>query len=404
MTTTSVQRATLERYRQMFHDELYGSVMPFWLKHSLDREHGGYFNCLDRDGRVYDTRKHVWMQGREVWMTARIHNHKMAAGDAKGAAPFLDAASVGAPFLRKFAPRGDRQVHFALTRDGKPAGIQRKFYAEVFYVMALNEYGRATNDDGMRAEARSVFAKILELANDPSPLGRPALAGAPATSELAHPMVILSLVDELSDPGTAPYADVAKTWIERLRRHVRPELRMALETIDADGSLLDSPEGRVVNPGHAIEAGWFLLTIARRTGDRSLVPMALQLMEWSFDYGWDPEDGGIFYFLDREGYSPLQLEWSMKLWWPHCETLVAFLMAYAETGDPKWFALFEKVADWTWAHFPDPRFGEWYGYLDRHGRVNQRFKGGPYKGCFHVPRALFLCLNLFDEILARQKA
>mgnify|MGYP002051962310 FL=1 len=28
------------------------------------------------------------------------------------------------------------------------------------------------------------------------------------------------------------------------------------------------------------------------------------------------------------------------------------------------------------------------------GEVSQRFKAGPYKGCFHVPRALWMCERL----------
>lgn len=32
--------------------------------------------------------------------------------------------------------------------------------------------------------------------------------------------------------------------------------------------------------------------------------------------------------------------------------------------------------------------GEWYGYLNRQGEVLLHLKGGKWKGCFHVPRAL----------------
>ena len=36
----------------------------FWLKHGMDREHGGVYTCLDRKGEIYSTDKSVWKIGR----------------------------------------------------------------------------------------------------------------------------------------------------------------------------------------------------------------------------------------------------------------------------------------------------------------------------------------------------
>ena len=91
----------------------------------------------------------------------------------------------------------------------------------------------------------------------------------------------------------------------------------------------------------------------------------------------------------------------MKLWWPHCESLVAFIMAYEQTGREEYLRKFEQVHDYSWLRFRDPQFGEWYGYLDRRGEVTHRFKGGPYKGCFHVPRSLFLVEQTLNRLLAK---
>ncbi len=61
----------------------------------------------------------------------------------------------------------------------------------------------------------------------------------------------------------------------------------------------------------------------------------------------------------------VQLEWNMKLWWPHCEAMVAFAYAYKVTKDERYKALFDKVAKYTFDHFPDAVHGEWFGYLVR---------------------------------------
>ncbi len=49
-------------------------VLPFWDRFSPDREHGGFFTCLDRSGAVYDTDKFVWLQGRQTWLYAMLYN------------------------------------------------------------------------------------------------------------------------------------------------------------------------------------------------------------------------------------------------------------------------------------------------------------------------------------------
>jgi N-acylglucosamine 2-epimerase len=40
---------------QQYKSELLDRVMPFWMEKSIDKEFGGYFTCLERDGEVFDT-------------------------------------------------------------------------------------------------------------------------------------------------------------------------------------------------------------------------------------------------------------------------------------------------------------------------------------------------------------
>lgn len=396
MSHIRVEKSLLQAQRDRFHEELYSRVLPFWLRNSLDQEFGGYFNCLDRDGKPYDTKKHVWLQGRQVWMLSKIYNH-LGGGDT--AQVYLEGAHVGAKFLRKHAKTEGNRVYFCLTREGNPVYLQRKMFSECFYVMALAEYARASGDESARQEARDVFESVIQFAKDPTLIGRPVYGGEKPVSSLAVPMILLNLIEEVNDPGESGYAELAKWCVERINLHIRPELSLVLETVGVDGKLIDSPEGRLVNPGHAIEAGWFLMQYARKTNDEVLLRQSIKMIDWSYDFGWDEQYGGLFYFLDRDGYSPLQLEWNMKLWWPHCEAMVAFLMAYQSTGDDRYWKKFEHLTDYSFKHFADPEYGEWFGYLDRQGKMAMRFKGGPYKGCFHVPRALHLCEKVLDELL-----
>ena len=52
-------------------NRLVDEVLPFWIDHGVDLEHGGVRTCLDRDGRVLDDDKGVWQQFRFAWVLAR---------------------------------------------------------------------------------------------------------------------------------------------------------------------------------------------------------------------------------------------------------------------------------------------------------------------------------------------
>ena len=172
---------------------------------------------------------------------------------------------------------------------------------------------------------------------------------------------------------------------------------LILENVNPDGSFSDSFEGRLLNPGHAIEAMWFIMDLAIRNNDHSLLQTATERTLRTLEHGWDNEHGGIFYFLDIKGHPAQQLEWDQKLWWVHLETLIALLKGYHFTENKDCLAWFEKVHDYTWSHFPDPEHGEWYGYLNRHGEVLLPLKGGKWKGCFHVPRGLWRCWQVLTD-------
>src|SRR5690606_7048174 len=88
------------------------NVMPFWLDHSLDKESGGFFTCLDREGNVFDTDKFIWLQAREVYMFASMYN-KVEKNPV-----WLEAAEHGASFLLDHGHDGEFNWYFSVDRFG----------------------------------------------------------------------------------------------------------------------------------------------------------------------------------------------------------------------------------------------------------------------------------------------
>ena len=79
---------------QQYKSALLDDVIPFWMRHSIDYEYGGYFTCLERDGSVFDTDKFIWLQARQVWTFSMLYNRVERRSE------WLEIAQHGAEFLR----------------------------------------------------------------------------------------------------------------------------------------------------------------------------------------------------------------------------------------------------------------------------------------------------------------
>ncbi|KAM4609628.1 N-acylglucosamine 2-epimerase [Polymixia lowei] len=394
----------LKEYRQLIRTEL-DRVVDFWLKYSHDAEYGGFFTCIGKDGQVYDDLKYVWLQGRQVWMYCRLYRTMERFHKPE----ILQAAKAGGAFLKQFARVASSsspwKCAFCLTKDGKAVKIQRTIFSECFYIMAMDELSRVTGDKEMQAEAEQMMDQVIHWVRvDPSGLGRTKLPGDLPTNGMAVPMMLLCLVQQLTEERSQEIAQKYRetgTWcVQQILQHVQRGGTAILENVSLEGGELPGCQGRLQNPGHALEAGWFLLQYCTQNGDKELQGTAItKFMELPYQCGWDNEYGGLFYFLDVDGHCPTQLEWSMKLWWPHCEALIAFLMAYSQTKNPTLLERFSQVYEYTFSHFSDAKNGEWFGYLTQEGKVALDFKGGPFKGFFHVPRCLYMCERILDGLL-----
>jgi N-acylglucosamine 2-epimerase len=384
----------LLKLKEDLEDQLFNSVIPFWEKYSIDKVNGGNYNCIDCDGKIYDTTKYMWLQGRLIWMFCKLFNsHEKKTS-------WLRIAESGINFMQKFAVRSDKRVFFTLTENGLPIYLQRKIFSECFYTISLSEYARAINSDEYLNEARQMAENIWDLSRDPSLVGRPKYDGENNFETLAVPMILLNVFDEVYGEDFSIILDRVNICINAVRKHFVNGIMY--ENVLDDGTIDNSSQGCLVIPGHAIEAGWFLKHWSRKLDDADLNTFANEIITQSLDHGWDDEFGGLFYMLDSRGCSPVQLEWNMKLWWPHCEAMYATLLVYEDTRNNSDFLNFIKVVEYTLSKFPDREYGEWFGYLSREGKITHKFKGGPYKGFFHIPRALLLTINLLNKILAER--
>ena len=391
-----MKRARLHELREIYRRELFDIVTPFWLEHSLDRVNGGQFNSLDRDGAVFDTDKAMWAQGRALWMFAKLFN------EVEARPQWLAAARHIYDFIMRCGFDSDGRMFFAVTGDGRPLRKRRYLFTETFGVIGLAEYARATGDETALRRAIGTYRLVVDHLREPGRLPPKIYPQTRPAKSHNVSMILLATTQELrlAAPADRLYTEVVDDALDQILNHFLDEDAEAVfEARCADGTRLDTDDGRRVTPGHAMESAAFVLHEASARGDDSLIPPALKMIDFSLARGWDAEHGGLLYFVDAEGKPPTRLEWDMKLWWPHAEALYALLLALHLSGDEKYAAWFERMHDWTFAHFPDPEYGGWYGYLRRDGSLSTPLKGGMWKGFFHTPRALWLCWRLLGEML-----
>lgn len=387
---------TPDRIHELVHvyrDGLFNDVLPFWLRNAVDTDHGGFFSALDRDGTVIDTDKAVWIQGRFTWLLAELYNNVEQREE------WLGLAQHGAAFLDRhaFDPQ-DGRMWFHVTRDGKPIRKRRYAFSEGFAAIAYGELAQATGRDDYADKARATFRRFIDHNLNPQGV-QPKFTDTRPTKGLGFPMITLVTAQELRD---SIGLEEATEWIDRSieiiqRDHLCAPLQCVLETVGPSGEFIDHCDGRMLTPGHAIEAAWFILREAQHRDDSSLLKLGLQILDWSWAHGWDKEYGGILYFVDAKGL-PVQEYWhDMKFWWVHNETIIATLLAHHLTGEQKYADWHQQVHDWSYAHFPDPDHGEWYGYLHRDGRVSVPLKGNLWKGPFHLPRMQLTCWKILTD-------
>ena len=387
----------IKSWAESYKKDLTENIMPFWMKHGWDRENGGVYTCVDRDGSLMDSTTSVWFQGRFAFICAYAYNN------VEKNPLWLEAAKSTLDFIENHCFDENGRMYFSVTAEGKPLRKRRYVFSETFASIAMSEYALATGDEHWAKRALQVFEDTQRFLNTPGFLP----AKFEPEVQLQSHSIIMILINVgscirkvINDPKLTQQIDES---IAKLKKYfIHPEFKCLLETVGMNGEFIDNNMGRTINPGHCIETTWFIMEEAKLRGwDKPMFDMALQIFDWSWDWGWDKQYGGIINFRDCKNLPSQDYSQDMKFWWPQCETIISSLYAYLGTGDEKYLYRHERISEWTYAHFPDAEYGEWYGYLHRDGTVAQPAKGNLFKGPFHIPRMMIKSYMLCQEILKK---
>ena len=398
---TIIEGFSARQHCDLFRSTLLDDVLPFWLRNGFDREFGGIITSLDRDGRQLDTDKSIWFQGRTAWTYAT------AAYSYGPQQAWLDLARSALEFIERHAISPNGKLYFTVTRDGRPLRMRRYVYSEAFASQGNAAMFRVTQEEVFLQRALKYLEQYLKYSFTPGMIPpkvdihtRPMLGLGPF-------MFALHLCSGMMDvTGDAQVAGKeCSEWIQWSIEKIetlfyKPELAVLLETVGQNGEILDHFDGRTLNPGHAIECAWFIMHEGQKSSRSDWIQLGCNILDAMWNRGWDEQYGGLFYFRDLKN-GPVQEYWhDMKFWWPHCEAMIATLLAYRLTSQNRYQKQFAELATWSFKNFADTEHGEWYGYLHRDGSPSVRLKGNTWKGPYHLPRSLWYCEQLLSKMLA----
>ena len=388
-------RTYLNYWAELYKTDTLTNIMPFWLRYGVDKEHGGIYTCVARNGELMDSTKSVWFQGRFAFTCCYAYNNIEARPE------WLEAAKSTLDFIEEHCFDRNGRMYFEVAADGTPLRMRRYVFSESFAAIAMAEYALATGDKSYAEKALKIFKDMRRFLQTPGILEPKYL---PTVQAQGHSitMILINVASRIKKVIDDPELDEQiDTSLHALKNYfIHPEFKALLETVGPKGEFIDTINGRTINPGHCIETAWFLLDVAMdRNQDKDIIDLALTIFNWSWEWGWDPQYGGIINFRDCKNLPPQDYSQDMKFWWPQTEAIIASLYAYKITKDPKYLLKHRQISERTYAHFPDPQYGEWFGYLHRDGSVAQPAKGNLFKGPFHIPRMMTKGYTLCKEIL-----
>ena len=384
----------LTEWRDTYKSDLVNNIMPFWMRNGLDRVNGGIYTCLDRDGSLIDSTKSVWFQGRFAFVCSFAYNNVDKNPE------WLAAAKSTIDFIENHCFDSDGRMYFEVTADGRPLRKRRYVFSETFAAIAMAEYSKASGDKSYAEKALKLFNDIRHFIATPGYMPSKYCDTLQAKGH-SIVMILINTASRIREVIDDPVLDLQiNESLESLKDFMKEEFKALLEMVGPNGEFIDTCNGRVINPGHCIETAWFLLEEAKHRGwEKELTERALRILDWSWEWGWDKQYGGIINFRDCRGLPAQDYSQDMKFWWPQTEAIIATLYAYEATHDDKYLIMHKQISEWTYAHFPDNEYGEWYGYLHRDGTVAQPAKGNIFKGPFHIPRMMIKSYQLCNLLI-----
>ncbi len=374
---------SIEELREFHRKELFNEYIALWKKSGIDWKNGGTFPELNPEGAsTKSTDKEMYYQGRALWVFSYIYNH---FGKDEY---FLKAARGTRDFVVKYCRDEKGYWISRFTQDGKKIEGSFNIYGDMYMVLGLAEFSRATDSKEDMALAVESAYGVMERVVSPSYQHLNGHGGChePGTKRLGTWQHFLSTLTPLlrytKDDGVGMIARMCVRNI--LERHWRPEFGVAFEHLDDLFQPFKSdPQSnhRVISGWHSIQAAWMCMDEALRRGHTRMFMDALEMGRVTLEKCW--VDGKKYRGLislsnpEEKPQEPATIDGIAS--GALDDALLFCLMAIEHTHEAWAIRWYEKV------------FTTGYKNPERWRR----------RCLLHHPRRLFFSIHMLDNMIAR---
>ena len=398
MNRQQIGTRTLEQVRDHYRRYLFDEYVPFWTRHGIDHERGGFFCTLDHDGTRINDSKNMWYQGRGLWTYSYLARH--FEHDES-----LQIARRTKDFLLAHGRDADGWWVSELDADGGVAApATSRGYESLFVAEGLTAYAAAADDAEALDIAIESLIRVFDLLRDPA---RDVNEGYvprcyPGMRVLGgHMVLILTLTQMLEQrSGDAKLQALAQEVVDGITVNFwNDKYQLMNEALACDLTRPDDVNEDFCYLGHAIETMWMTMVEGLRRGDRALFDLCAGRFRRHVEVAWDDVHGGLFRALQVTTHT-YELD---KVLWLQEEGLIGCLLLMEHTDDEWAWSWFARIFDWIETHC----------CLRPHGHPLYQTAGDrtmtyqPHvtrKENYHHPRGVMRCLLALERMIERDGA
>lgn len=378
--------------RKYFKDRLENDIIPFWDNRIIDSEYGGYFNCFDEKGNIFDTKKSGWFLGRTIYMYSYLYNNLDKNKN------WLKKAKIGVDFLINKFYLNDYRFALYSNRDGSILDKTKSIHTDHFVAKGLIEYIVASNDKKHLFFLEKMLDTLFENAKDTKLMEEEGVEKGYKKHSISFMSLLVAM--ESRKLFNKKYSNEIDYFLnECLYVFADDRHNAVFEYVNMSSVKKDELAGhaRLIDIGHGFEALWFCMEEGIKRGDTTIVNRAQQALDWLIDLGYDKENGGFYELVDiynkipeqkhmYSNYDGVEVKYNDKIWWVQVEILYALLLSGCKLNNKKHYDLFLKHFDYCKKHFVDEDNKEWFSVLSVDNKIKDARKGSMVKGFYHVPR------------------